>query len=357
VTDLISGSQIITFTNSSPAWGFNSSGVLVQPTPNVPFIEYDPATGSALGWRVWDAVTNLLLRSEEFTASAWSLFGTASRSANVTTAPSGAVTADSITLPSGSGIFQQVAGSASTAYVFSVWIRSDSNQTARLVINTNLSDATALTVNVTTQWQRLSVTKTTAAGTNAVTAQIDTGGGNTFYVWGAQLNTGPLAPYVPTGALTASSTADVASISGAAFAGIWNQAAWTVYSDSTIAASQIKTQGVWEAAGGTYASSLRQPQGTANQFRAMVGGTFSASPGTGGLLTAGTARAAVAATGATGRLQVGDAGADITSANAPDPTVLWIGNLNSATQLNGYIREMATLKSRRPNANLQAMTQ
>jgi hypothetical protein len=65
----------------------------------------------------------------------------------------------------------------------------------------------------------------------------------------------------------------------------------------------------------------------------------------------------VAAIGAAGRLQVGDAGADITSANAPDPTVLWIGNLNSATQLNGYIREMAILKSRRPNANLQSMTQ
>jgi hypothetical protein len=216
--------------------------------------------------------------------------------------------------------------------------------------------ATWNTVTITNQWLRYSIAAATV--TNPQIGFRIRSSGDEIAVDFAQLQSSSiLGPPVVTTSLSASSTADVASITGAAFTGIWNQAAWTVYSDSMIAVSQIKTQGVWEAAGGTYASSLRQPQGTANQFRAVVGGTFSASPGTGGLLTAGTTRAAVAATGGAGRLQVGDAGADITSANAPDPTVLWIGNLNGATQLNGYIREMATLKSRRPNANLQAMTQ
>jgi hypothetical protein len=37
---------------------------------------------------------------------------------------------------------------------------------------------------------------------------------------------------------------------------------------------------------------------------------------------------------------------------------IFIGSENgSANNLRGYIRDMAILKSRRPNANLQAMTQ
>ena len=391
VRDLVTGADLVTFTNSSPAWGFNSSGVLVQPTANVPFIEYDPATGACLGWRVWDAVTNGHVNTEDFTTGAWTKFG-GSMSANVGPSPDGGTNADglveSVGVSEPHGFRRNYSYVSGTQITLSVFVSKGSRNFAAVAFNGTAFGGTstqaffdltlgtvATAFNCTAQIQRCangvfrcSVTATPTVTTTASTEYRSTNVGNASsyvgdgstagYFWGAQINTGPLAPYVPaTGALTASSTADVASITGAAFAGIWNQAAWTVYSDSTIAASQIKTQGVWEAAGGTYASSLRQPHSTANQFRAVVGGTFSASPGTGGLLTAGTTKAAVAAIGAAGRLQVGDAGADITSANAPDPTVLWIGNLNSATQLNGYIREMATLKSRRPNANLQAMMQ
>jgi hypothetical protein len=394
LTDLVAGQSLVTFTNSSPAWGFNSSGVLVQPTSNVPFIEYDPATGSALGWRVWDAVTNLKTNSESVSAGFTQQQSTVT--SDVIAAPSGAQTADLLvpntTTASHASFNASIALSSSTLYTWSFFLKAGGYTTAQLSFTSGFGSLTAWANFILSGagsvgfkgtsgtagiqalpngWYRCFLTATSGASAttggpvlialdsdrNARDPSFAGNGVDGVYAWGAQLNTGPLAPYVPTGALTASSTADVASITGAAFAGIWNQAAWTVYSDSTIAASQIKTQGVWEAAGGTYASSLRQPHSTANQFRAVVGGTFSASPGTGGLLTAGTTKAAVAAIGAAGRLQVGDAGADITSANAPDPTVLWIGNLNSATQLNGYIREMATLKSRRPNANLQAMMQ
>ena len=353
LTDLVAGQSLVTFTNSSPAWGFNSSGVLVQPAANVPFIEYDPATGACLGWRVWDAVTNLALHSRDLTQTVWVKSGiTPTR--DQAGADGTANMATRLTATSSDGTTLQTITSASATRVSGFLIKRITG--TGVIQITQDGGATWNTVTITNQWLRYSIAAATV--TNPQIGFRIRSSGDEIAVDFAQLQSSSiLGPPVETGALTASSTADVASITGAAFAGIWNQAAWTVYSDSMIAVSQIKTQGVWEAAGGTYASSLRQPQGTANQFRAVVGGTFSASPGTGGLLTAGTARAAVAATGATGRLQVGDAGADITSANAPDPTVLWIGNLNSATQLNGYIRELAIWKSRRPNTNLQAMTQ
>ena len=351
VRDLVTGADLVTFTNSSPAWGFDSSGVLVQPSANVPFVEYDPSTGAALGWRHWEAVTNLGLHSRDLTQTAWVKSGITPTRDQIG-ADGTANTANRLTATASDGTALQTITSASATRVSGFLIKRITG--TGVIQITQDGGATWNTVTITNQWLRYSIAAATV--TNPQIGFRIRSSGDEIAVDFAQLQSSSiLGPPVVTTSLSASSTADVASITGSAFTGIWNQAAWTVYSDSMIAVSQIKTQGVWEAAGGTYASSLRQPQGTANQFRAVVGGTFSASPGTGGLLTAGTTRAAVAATGGAGRLQVGDAGADITSANAPDPTVLWIGNLNGATQLNGYIREMATLKSRRPNTNLQAM--
>jgi hypothetical protein len=365
INDLITGSNIVTFTNSSPAWGFNSSGVLVQPSANVPFIEYDPATGSALGWRIWDAVTNLLVRSEEFTVSPWAPFGTASRSANVTTAPNGTLTADSVTLPIGSGIYQSTSASANTAYNFSIWLRADSAQTVRLVINTNLSDPTLLTVNVTTQWQRFSITKTTATGTTGLSAQLDTGNGGTFYVWGAQLAVGAtLAPYVPTGALTASSTADVASITGAAFAGIWNNTEATIFckffSDNTAGSgrtSLLFDVGAGGAFGTTGYGAFESSLWSINPSFAPMNlfSTVSVSAGTKAIGTMAARFKAndsrIAVNGTLGTL-------DSACAVPASPTTLYIGRSGwsgSANYANGYIQEFATLKSGRPDPNLTAM--
>ena len=145
------------------------------------------------------ATTNLLLRSEEFTLSPWTLFGTASRAADVTTAPNGTLTADSVTLPASSGIFSSTAAAANTTYTFSIWIRCDSTQSVRILINTNLHDPSTKTVTATTAWQRFDVTKTTSVGTTSWSAQVDTGGGNTFYLWGAQLEqSSTVGEYIPT---------------------------------------------------------------------------------------------------------------------------------------------------------------
>ena len=205
---------------------------------SAPRFDHNPTTGESLGLLVEEAKTNLLLRSEELTDAVWTLFGTASRTANATVAPDGATTADSVTLPTSSGIFQFVSGLANTTYTFSVWIRCNTTQSVRLVINTNLADPALLTVTATSSWQRFSLSKTTSVGTLTVTSQVDTGGGNTFFFWGAQLEAGAFpTSYIPTTSATATRAADVASITGTNFSSWYNQTQGTIYSIATATSS------------------------------------------------------------------------------------------------------------------------
>jgi hypothetical protein len=231
--DAISGQDLVTFTRASSATYIGSDGLIKTATTNEARFDHNPTTGESLGLLVEEARTNLLLRSEEFDNAAWTLFGTASRTANTTAAPDGTTSADSVTLPASSGIFQIVNGLANTSYTFSIWIRCNTTQSVRLVTNTNLSDPTALTVTATSSWQRFNITKTTSIGTTTVTAQVDTGGGDTFYLWGAQLEAGAFATsYIPTTSATVTRAADVASITGSAFTSFYNQPEGTVFASA-----------------------------------------------------------------------------------------------------------------------------
>ena len=84
LTDAITGSNLVTFTRASSGTFVDSAGVLRS------------------------AVTNLLVRSEEFDDAAWLLsgclaFGSGS-TANATTAPNGSSTADLITQDAGNSL-------------------------------------------------------------------------------------------------------------------------------------------------------------------------------------------------------------------------------------------------------------
>ena len=97
-------------------------------------------------------------------------------------------------------------------------------------MNTNLGDATQLTVTATTTWQRFSITKTTIVGTTTLTSQLSSGVGNTFYVWGAQTEVGAFpTSYIPTSGSTVTRSADSASITGTNLTSFYNQSKGTLF--------------------------------------------------------------------------------------------------------------------------------
>jgi hypothetical protein len=139
---------------------------------------------------------NLLQRSEQFDAGAWTknLAGTAA-TADQVAAPDGQTTADKIhTTTNGGNITQSVSGGNNT-YTFSVWLKTGSGtQSVDLRIDSNGTPptGTAKTVTATTTWQRFFVTQTFSSGVSTVTPTIFPGGTGgqdavNVYAWGGQL--------------------------------------------------------------------------------------------------------------------------------------------------------------------------
>jgi hypothetical protein len=297
--------------------------------------------------------TNLLLRSEEFGTS-WTRFGTTSLTENTSVAPNGTTTGDNIAFTSASsGIYQAVSGSASTTYVFSVWIKSSTSTQVRVVINTNLSDPVIQTVTVTSQWQRFSVTKTTSVGTNSVTAQIqDSGSGGTqFDLWGAQLEAGSTATaYIPT--TTAAVTV---------FESSWyRQDEGTVFASSSILSSSYVGGVLWDiGAGGAFGTTA---------YANWNGTQWNLNPNTAPLNISSIVTTSVLAANASA-LKANDS---VIAANGllgnidssclvpANPTTFLIGKggwSGATNYFNGTIRRLTYFPTRLPNSTLQQITQ
>ena len=356
LTDLVAGQSLVTFTNSSPAWGFNSSGVLVQPSANVPFIEYDPATGSALGWRIWDAVTNLALHSRDLTQAAWVKSGITPTRDQIG-ADGSANTATRLTATASDGTALQTITSASATRVSGFLIKRITG--TGVIQITQDGGTTWNTVSITNQWLRYSIASATV--TNPQIGFRIRSSGDEIAVDFAQLQSAAtLGPPVATTSLTASSTADVASITGAAFAGIWNQAAGTVYSDiKRLSAVPSGFPRAWQASDGTSSNRIEQTYYSGGQANVIsTGGTIQAEWYPSYFAENGVKAALAFATNDVAGASNGVITGTDNLATMPAVDRIFIGSENgSANSLRGYIREMATLKSRRPNANLQAMTQ
>lgn len=259
LVSLASRTMPITFSRSTTTTFLDKDGLLKTAGINVPVIEYD-ANGNCLGLRIWGPVTNLLLRSEDFTAAPWTAFRS-TPSANTTTSPNGQVTADKLTEDTSAsnthGIFQTATIANSTVYTFSAFVKPDGRTRVILgldigagekktwfdlssgTVGTNANSAAPI-IAYPNGWFRIGVTSTSASTTATVVIKLATADGVEVYsgngvssisLFGAQLNPGSLAPYIPTTTLAASSTADVMTITGADAARIINVAEGTLYAD------------------------------------------------------------------------------------------------------------------------------
>lgn len=201
----------IQFTRASSGTYLGSNGYIQTAASGVPRFEYD-STGNPLGLLIEEPATNLAKYSESFTTTpTWGQ--PPSITANAGTAPDGNNTA---ALISGNSLNQTITGLTSgSAYVFSIWMRSNTAAT----ININLQ-STAQSCNVTTQWKRFYVSATTSTSA-AIYVYAST---NNIYVWGAQFELGTIpTSYIQTTSSTVTRSADLAYYSSSDVAQYFNQ--------------------------------------------------------------------------------------------------------------------------------------
>ena len=171
------------------------------------------------------AVTNLLLRSEEFDNASWT--NNSLVTPNQAVAPNGTLTAD--LLEAGASAPYQTFSNSITTYTASIYVKNiDSNQVSLGIIgggaglngtvvfsfstNTESSAGTVdsvSSVSVGDGWYRISVT---ATATGAALPQVKvTQGTGDCYIWGAQLETGTTVGDYAKTTTTAASTARTAA--------------------------------------------------------------------------------------------------------------------------------------------------
>lgn len=202
---------IVTFTRASTARYFDSAGVLQTAAIDVPRLNYDPADlTKPPAYLIEDAATNLALYANQFDNAVWVRFGSCTVTPNATTAIDGTLTADQVFIPVASGIYQNVTSLPNTDYTDSIYLRANAPCTVRLVSNTNLSEVTYTTCNLTTAWKLFELKKSTTSG-NTVGIQLDTLlGATSVYVCGAQLELGVKATSrIPTTSAPVTRAADV----------------------------------------------------------------------------------------------------------------------------------------------------
>ena len=220
---------LLTFTRASNATRVNAAGLIETVPANTARLDHDPLTLAEKGLLIEESRTNLIYAP----LKSWFTFIGATSNNNATdVSPDGAHNSKMLVFPSDyAGAFLELAGSPSTTFVYTAFVKSNISTQIRIVINMNLSDPEIKLAAVTPQWQRIIVTKTTSPGTTRVTAQLQDGGqglGSRFDVWGHQLEVGAFpTTYIPTTTAPATRVADLASITGTNFTSWYNPAQGT----------------------------------------------------------------------------------------------------------------------------------
>lgn len=204
----------------------------------------DPVVSAMTGLEGWSAVTNLLLRSQEFDNAEWAKLSSTTVTANAAAAPNGTTTADKLVAPGGQAnprVVSNNIGAISNGQVVTLFCFAKAAEVSivRLtVVRTNeaaISGFTQATFNLSSQvatgtgaslvaladgWFLCVVTQTASESVADARGRVAFGdgvalvpSGHGVLVWGAQLSfTGFAFPYVPTAASTATRLADNTTI-------------------------------------------------------------------------------------------------------------------------------------------------
>jgi hypothetical protein len=212
----------MTLTRTGNATYIDSSGVVQTAAANTARFNYDIVTHAANGLLLEPAATNLLAGSADFNfaGSYWNAGGSTMTTTNNTiVAPDGTTSAERFTGTMGLSYSIPSVNPTTTngqTYTFSIFAKSTGSGWAEIALQEDGGPYTiyATTVmNVTTSWQRFSVTATRASANPmrpVISTELGAGGVATLDVWGAQLELGTIATsYIPTTTTTATRNTEV----------------------------------------------------------------------------------------------------------------------------------------------------
>ena len=265
-----------TVDRNSTKYVLGSGGDIISYATDEPAFEFN-ADGSYKGLLVEPAATNVCKQSEDINTT-WSP-SNATITTNATTAPDGTTTADKLEATatgSGAQVNQNITTSAGT-YTFSVWLKEGNTTTTAIRLTDagtadteaeltwatrTVSGTGGVTARVVTDlgsgdWIRISLTYTLPAGGSDVVrifAGASTGAtaGEYVHVWGAQVETGPIATsYIPTTTASVTRTKDDITLGSAS--SLIGQTEGTLYIEVD-----------WRGTAGTFQVLLDANDGTSN---------------------------------------------------------------------------------------------
>jgi hypothetical protein len=392
-----------TFSRTTAGTFVGSNGLIQSAAIDVPRIDFDPATLACRGLLIEEGRTNVNLNSEDLSAATWFTTGL-TITTNQTTAPDGTSNADLIseatpsTLHLLSGL--TTAGTnyvIGTAYTASIFVKKGSGATAPDWIALRFTqgfpstsgaafnvstgsiglvsaNVTAAIVNYGNGWWRISITATAtvvAAITPAVigftnnnnSIGIGTYAGQTtsnLFAWGAQVEAGAFATsYIPTTTTSLIRSADLCSITGAAFTGFYNQTEGTLVFKGSKQAVQLAVTPTYVACDDvTFTNRILIYFGGVESSLVTVGGVAQAS------VTSGINVPALTPFGMAFRYKLNDfalslSGGSVatdTSGTVPTNTQMTIGSRLGSSFMGGWIQSIQYYNTIKTNAQLQALS-
>ena len=267
------------FSRASIGTRVNKDGLIETMGQDIARIDYtDSADGVLL---LEPASTNLIAYSEDFSNVAWNKeSGNQIINSNVEISPSNTLTADKLTVSSGSittrKLWYQQTTTIGSEYTFSVYVKSVTGQvnTGFIAISyldaiTNQTPFTATDI-----WQRVVVT---ASVTNTSTRILITGDPNCqVYIWGAQFEALSYpTSYIATSGSTVTRAAETCNNSGNSE--VFNDSEGVLFVDTVALANDGTARRISVSDGSSVSTTNNiylSYRATANQLRANISGSY-----------------------------------------------------------------------------------
>jgi hypothetical protein len=192
------------FTRSTSATRVNKDGLIEMVTNNEPRIDFLNDSNGAL--LLEPTRTNSITYSNDFSNAYWSPNSNALRSLSSNLSPDGTANAYRVEAVTGTQVGHVGTTTIGTTITHSIWVRRISGSTTFNMVDVNNINTS---VNITSDWQRFSITST-ATSIYLRSYFRTTALGDVVEIYGAQAEIGSYATsYIPTQGATATRVADV----------------------------------------------------------------------------------------------------------------------------------------------------